>query len=254
MKFSFLAVAAMGVAALTMVSCTKEDAPSPTDTKGSFSIHMEYLWAMSGEPFEMNTNLYHPMTGDTLNYSTFKHYISNVTLVKADGSTWSPDESYHLLDVSDPSSLILQFDDVPNGTYTSLTLTLGVDSARNVSGAQTGALDPANGMFWSWNSGYIMIKAEGTSPQSGSGTFGYHLGGFSGEHSAIAVRNLPFPAGESVTVHGDDNPSIWVQANPARIFHTYGTVANGTHIHMPGENAGIMAQDFNSWVRVSAIQ
>jgi hypothetical protein len=71
--------------------------------------------------------------------------------------------------------VVFDFINVPAGTYTGMYLTMGVDSARNVSGAQEGALDPANGMFWSWTSGYIMIKAEGLSPQGAGGSFTYHL-------------------------------------------------------------------------------
>jgi hypothetical protein len=49
---------------------------------------------------------------------------------------------------------------------TGIRFLLGVDSARNVSGIQTGALDPARGMFWTWNSGYVMAKIEGSSPSA----------------------------------------------------------------------------------------
>jgi hypothetical protein len=57
---------------------------------------------------------------------------------------------------------------------------IGVDSARNNSGAQTGALDPTNGMFWSWSTGYIMAKFEGTSAQSpaAANALKFHIGGF----------------------------------------------------------------------------
>ena len=74
----------------------------------------------------------------------------------------------------------LTLSDVPEGSYTEMSYVLGVDSTRNVSGAQAGALSTANGMFWSWSTGYIMLKAEGTSPNSGTGSFSFHLGGFSG--------------------------------------------------------------------------
>jgi hypothetical protein len=36
---------------------------------------------------------------------------------------------------------------------TAIKFLLGVDSLKNVSGIQTGALDPAKGMFWTWNTG-----------------------------------------------------------------------------------------------------
>ena len=55
----------------------------------------------------------------------------------------------------------LELADIPNGEYTKVNYTIGVDAARNTEGAQDGALDLVNGMFWSWNTGYIFMKMEG---------------------------------------------------------------------------------------------
>ena len=118
---------------------------------------------MSGSTaFKLDTFLVQPMTQDSLNFSTFKYYVSNFKLKKSDGSYWVHPESYFLVDLSNSESLELSFSDIPAGVYTDLVFTLGVDSLSNVDGAQTGALSVANEMFWSWNSGYIMLKAEGT--------------------------------------------------------------------------------------------
>jgi hypothetical protein len=64
---------------------------------------------------------------------------------------------YFLVDFSDTTTTTLKLTILPY-LYNRLSFVIGVDSARNVSGAQTGALDPANGMFWTWNTGYIMAK------------------------------------------------------------------------------------------------
>jgi hypothetical protein len=236
-------------AATALYSCDKE----PVNTDGDFQIQMEYQWAMSGAPFTMNTMLYHPMSGDSLKFTTFKHYLSNIKLHHVDGSVWEAPESYHLLNVDDPTSLVLDFTGVPAGEYNALEITFGVDSLRNVSGLQTGALDPANNMFWSWNTGYIMIKAMGESPQSPSGTFSYHLGGFSGANSTILTKELNFPAGELLEITPDGTPVIHTMANPAKLFHTQGTVANMPMIHMPNTEAGIMASDFNQGVFIDHV-
>lgn len=236
-----------------MTSCGEDPIDEPKNEYGSFSVEFEYVWGSTLSPFSLNADLYHSMSGDSLNFSTFRHYVSNVQLLKSDGSWWVADDSYHLLDVSDASTLSLSFDDVPAGDYVGMHMVLGVDSARNVSGAQTGALDPANGMFWSWNSGYIMLKAEGSSPQSGTGSFAYHLGGFSGPNKATSERDMMFDGMDDLQITSGGHSEIHMQANPARIFHTYGSVSNGPTIHMPGANAGQMAQDFNTWVRVDHI-
>ncbi len=240
---------AAAIVVATLSSCEKE----PTSTDGDFQIEMEYVWAMSGAPFTMNTMLHHPMTGDSLKFTTFKHYLSNVKLHHVDGTVWEAEESYHLVDLSDPNSLVLDFTGVPAGEYTSLEITFGVDSLRNVSGVQTGALDPANNMFWSWNSGYIMIKAEGESPNSPTGAFAYHLGGFTGPDATVLTKELTFPSGELLEITPDGAPVVHTLANPAKLFHTQGTVGNEPMVHAPGTTAGIMASDFNQGVYIDHV-
>ena len=59
---------------------------------------------------------------------------------------------------------------------------------------RTGVLDPSGAgadMYWTWNSGYIFFKMEGTSPAAtGMGnSFMYHIGGFGG-YSAPTINNI----------------------------------------------------------------
>lgn len=246
-------MAVLAVAA-TVAACNKpEPEPTPNEVLGSFDIEFEYVWGMDGSPFVMSTPLHHPMTGDTLSFDTFKHYIGNVTVEDVDGHSFTDAEAYALFDAADASSLVLRVTNVPEGDYTSMTLTLGVDSTHCVSGAQSGALDPTLGMFWSWNTGYIMIKAEGTSPQSSTGAFTYHLGGFSGDQAVQAERTFDLSSHGLLTVRAGAAPTVHFLANPAKLWHTYGSVANGPSVHMPGEAAGIMGQDFHGWVYVDHI-
>ncbi len=243
----------IGVLMVLVAGCKKEENNPPAPKEGDFKIEFEHVWAANMDPFDLNSKLLHPKTGDSLTYLTFKYYISNIKLEKTDGSLWEDEESYYLLDLSDPTSLVLDFTNVPTGTYTKMYLTLGVDSARNVSGAQEGALDPANGMFWSWNSGYIMIKAEGLSPQGTGGSFTYHLGGFAGPNKAVLEKEIAFPTAGPLSISPNGTPTIHMLANPARLFHTYGSVANGSVIMAPGVNAGTMAFDFQDWTRLDHI-
>jgi len=249
--FNFVIISLL---ALTINSCKEDKVEQPKAlTTGSVQLKMEYVWAMAQSDFQLNEMLYHPMSGDSLKFTVFKHYISNLKLKRTDGSYWVAPNSYHLLDVSVPSSLAIKLDNVPTGDYTGIEVTFGVDSLRNVSGAQTGDLAQSNGMFWSWNSGYIMIKAEGTSPQAAGGSFSYHIGGFSGVNTSLSVRALSFPSSEILKVNEGSMPVLHLLANPARLFHSYGSVSKGSKIHMPGVDAGKMAQDFNSWVNVEHI-
>ena len=99
-------------------------------------------------------------SGENFSVTNFRYYISNVKLIKDDGSKYSVPNSYFLIDANDTNSLKVNLANIPGGKYTGVEYLIGVDSARNVAGAQTGALDPVNGMFWSWTQGYIFLKLE----------------------------------------------------------------------------------------------
>lgn len=133
-------------------------------------------------PMVLNTTAYTNPFGETYTINKFKYYISNVSLgLSGVPTTAIEKESYHLIDQSEPGSLSFSFEAEEN-SFITLSFLLGVDSTRNVSGAQTGALDPLKDMFWTWNSGYVMAKMEGTSPQSNQvgNKIEYHIGGFPG--------------------------------------------------------------------------
>jgi hypothetical protein len=99
--------------------------------------------------------------------------------------------------------------------YNSIAFTIGVDSIRNVSGAQTGALDPAKGMFWTWNSGYIMAKLEGNSIVSNepNQVFEYHIGGFSGSENVVEKVKLRFPLNDAISFHKGGRTQMLINAN-----------------------------------------
>ncbi len=108
---------------------------------------------------------------------------------------------------------------MPSGEYTGLTFTVGVDSTRNVSGAQTGALDPTQGMFWSWNTGYIFMKLEGYSPQSEKGGLTFHIGGFKAPNNTIRTIS-PSLNNSKVLVAAGKAPQVHLKVDVLEMFQT----------------------------------
>ncbi len=157
---------------------------------------------------------YQNLNGDSFSVETFKYYVSNISFTDNLGNTWYENESYHLINAEDTASLVIYIDSMPAGTYTSMNFMIGVDSARNVSGAQVGALDPANGMFWTWNSGYIMAMYEGHSPSS-TASFGlmiFHVAGFTGQYAGQRWVAPSFGA-NTATVDASNVPLIHMKAD-----------------------------------------
>lgn len=238
----------MGIFALTLIilSSCKKETPDPTPaapaSTDNVALKISHSWT-GASTFGLNTDYVHPVTGDALNFTMLKYYISNIRLKKADGTWWIQPDSYFLLNLENGSAAEINIPKVPYGEYTDIEYVLGVDSLRNVSGAQAGALSTSNGMFWSWNSGYIMLKAEGTSPNSTSNAFSFHLGGFAGANSVVTKRSHNF-VGNSLSVSGNGNCQIQLSAKPENLWLTSPSVSTVSTTHMPGAGAKAMALNF----------
>lgn len=164
-----------------------------------------------------------PLVPDTVTYrnslqqsytiSRFKYYIGKVTLRSVEGRAAIQD-GYFLIDAGEPESCRIVLKDIPDGQYSSLSFIVGVDSADNCSGAQSGALDPVNGMFWAWNTGYIFLKLEGRTPSSTAPghLFEYHIGGYLPPWNNIMQVLLPFDKPVQVTGGKSILPDIAVNA------------------------------------------
>lgn len=222
--------------------CKKKKIDTPAASTDTVRLKIEHVWQDSID-FVLNETYVHPVTGDSLMFTTLKYYISNIRLKKADGTWWVQPNSYFLMDLATGNTPSVELTNVPYGEYTDVEYVLGVDSARNVSGAQTDALSPSMDMFWSWNTGYIMLKAEGISPDAAGGSFAYHLGGFSGSNSVVTTRTHNF-VGNSLSVTGNGNCQIHLSASPENLWTTIGSVSNLSSIHMPGSSAHTVATDF----------
>ncbi len=117
---------------------------------------------------------------------TLRFYLSEITYLKGDYTVWTEPEGYRLMDLADSSSFnIASY--VPDGLFfDAIRFRLGVDSVSNSTGAHTGALDPGNGMYWAWHTGYVNLKIEGTCdacppPKK---DFEFHIGGFQNPFNA----------------------------------------------------------------------
>jgi hypothetical protein len=107
-----------------------------------------------------------------------KFYISNLALYQKNKLVYKDSVLARLIDLENRECLNLKFDKTKK--FDRIVFNLGIDSLTNVSGALGGDLDPTKGMYWTWQSGYINFKLEGTDPRckSRNNRFQYHLGGY----------------------------------------------------------------------------
>lgn len=243
---TIILTAITGIVLFGSESCRKKSDPTTTPqqpTTGEFGVEITNYAGDS--VLALNTGTYTNAAGNTFTVTKFNYYISNIRFKKSDGTEYAEPESYHLVQADKGSSRHFHIEDVPAGNYVAITFTIGVDSARNVSGAQTGALDPANSMFWDWNSGYIMAKLEGKSAQTGTAdsSFRFHIGGFTGTNSALHTVTLTFPL--TVALKGGAESTIPMKADLLKWF-TPNTIdlSAMNNIMMPSANSKKIADNY----------
>lgn len=207
------------IAALLLGACQKSLRTS-SNPAATHNLTIRFK-PMSGSDALVFGNNYSNVWGEQYTVSAFKFYVSHIYLTQADsGTTYEVNkDEYFLVNFADDNSTVLQLKAVPN-KYNRISFLIGVDSLRNVSGAQTGALDPAKGMFWTWNSGYIMAKLEGNSPASTqvNNKFEYHIGGFSGVDNVLKEATLSFPGSQSVTMQSEKSSELTITADVNKWF------------------------------------
>jgi hypothetical protein len=189
--------------------------------------------------------------------TAFKFYVHNIQMINTDsGKVFKlADDKYYLVDFSDSASTEIKISIAPY-VYNRISFTIGVDSALNVSGAQTGALDPALGMFWTWNTGYIMAKLEGTSPKSSqAGKFEYHIGGFSGADNVIKTVNLLFPFAQNLDLKAGKTSQMFVTCDANDWFFNPWDIkiADNPVISTPGELAKEVAENYSKMFTVDSV-
>ncbi|RKR84142.1 hypothetical protein BDD43_4369 [Mucilaginibacter gracilis] len=213
--------------------------------KGNLAVHFKNV--VDGKDLKLNdsTSFYKNANGDDFKITTFKYYISNVSLIAKNGDKVAIPDSYFLINAADSTTLNQQITNIPEGKYTGITFTIGVDSARNFAGAQTGVLDPAKGMFWSWNSGYIFVKLEGESPKSTAkkNRLIFHIGGAKAPNNTIRTFTQKFP--KTLKISEGKLPELELVANASALFQGKTTVDFAKlNFTMGGPNSVIVADNY----------
>lgn len=220
---------------------------SPTK-KGKLTLH--FVNMANGNPIVLADSVYTTPLGEKYNVTKLRYYISNIRL--AENAAFQNEENYYLIDVAKETGFTLN---IKEGKYSEMKFLLGVDSLRNFSGAQTGALDPMNDMFWTWNSGYVMFKLEGYSDSSSAtnNKLEHHVGGYRFGNQVATPIVLSFDEfkikeGQSVDIYINMNlDAYWSGVSQIRI-------AEDPVCTLPGTLAKKIAANFRGLFSIKEIR
>ena len=173
-KIKTILMAITTVAALS--SCSKKD-DNNDSTPAKVTLQFDHY--VGAEKLTLGTDAAgakaYTSNGQTLKFSEVKYVITNVVLVKADGTkvpyhTEDLDKGGFLINQADAASLAPVLNDIPEGDYKGIEFGLGVKKELNNLKLQTqfpnfyrltGEFKHSGIMHWEWANGYRFVKLEG---------------------------------------------------------------------------------------------
>ncbi len=233
-------------APLALFSGCKKDSDSMATTG---SVNFTVANMAGAQPLVLNTTTATTSTGETFTVSTFEYYLSNIKFTKSDGTTYSAPDTYYLVNQATPKSMSFSVPSVPAGDYTGVSFIVGVDAQKTGltdPSTFTGDLNQANNMYWTWNSGHIFLKMEGTLTSTNpTQALVCHVGGYTAPYNAI-VTAAPSFGSSKLTVRADKAPTIALQANIVKLFDGPNpiTLSTFTGAHMPSAPSVQIAQNY----------
>ncbi|WP_156026801.1 MbnP family protein [Sporocytophaga myxococcoides] len=217
---------------IMLTSCKNtEDTPQPATQTQNLSLKMSTV--IGNKPIDF-TSVFTTEAGARYTLSSFRYYVSNIRLVKQDGSEYPITGKYLLVN---PATEDYDLGQVPVGDYKGLKFAVGIDSVTNHADP---TVYPTNnplaiqspGMHWSWSSGYIFLMMEGSCDTTNTNTDVQTFGQFS--HPLFYHIGMDMLYRE-VNL---DNVSFAVNANDKKTLHVQTYLNNFfTGIDIKTENA-----------------
>lgn len=161
----------------------------------SFLYLLHFSFFVGEQPLHLSTACYRNQFGEPFSVEQCKYYISAIRVTDASGATQTLLAGAHLVDAADTTTLAVQVS-TSLSQLTAIHFDIGVDSQVNTRGVNTGDLDPMLGMFWTWNTGYIDARLEGTSDSAHAPAhrFTWDVGGYRPGANATREIVLSLPA------------------------------------------------------------
>ncbi len=141
----------------------------------TLSLQMKY-----GSERLIMDKIYATTAGDSVRFSTAKIYLSNIELLKSDGSSQLLNTTVYF---SLPEVLNVTTQKIPGGNYTGIRFNFGLTDAQNSFDSTTlscpNPLCVDNDMWWDETLKYTFVKLEGGVKKQGENEFSslvYHVG------------------------------------------------------------------------------
>jgi len=206
------------------------------------NIQLSIVPSFGTQTLHLADSAFYSNDSNALQIHLLKFYISHIQLLKNGHVVLEEKNSFHLLDANQVQSCRIDIENPHNIVFDELKFNLGIDSETNVSGAMGGDLDPTKGMYWTWQSGYINFKLEGSSKlcHTKNNEFQFHLGGYQQPYDCLQTLSFPILNSENIILKLDIQSIL----NQMDLMHTH-------HIMSPGIEAAMLSKIIASSFTIS---
>ena len=170
---------------LIFISCGSDQ--EINDTK----IFLNFSHNVDGNPVSMDDLSHTNLAGENYNVLTLKYLISDIKLISNEKDHEKIIKDIHFVDLSDPSTMVIESDIIENGSYT-LQFRFGLDATTNVTNSFVNETFHTS-MSWPemMGGGYHYMKLEG-SYTNDSTFYNTHTGPTMGmDHSFLCSFDVP---------------------------------------------------------------
>ncbi|MBX2844389.1 MAG: hypothetical protein KTR26_21685 [Flammeovirgaceae bacterium] len=175
--------------------------------------------------------------GDEITFSRFEYIISNVELVKEDGSIYSIPDSYYFMgqrSTDDSKREMIELKDIPAGNYKGINFSVGVDSETNANtdNFEKGDLEGGVGMDWGWASGYKFISWNGSyfnDVENKDVNFSFHIG------TDANYKTITKDFGKTISINDGMTSQIHLEVMAGKVFEAVGLNETGLNYPPPAD-------------------
>jgi len=189
-------------------------------TESELTLHFHPM--VNGEEFSYDNT--YTIDGQSIKFNVVQFYVSNLSLMQEDQTIVSfdggnDDKQDDLFLLVHPDQMMYQVGKIPAAHYHGLSFQVGVDTVVNSTIEPTAwpadhalSADNPNHAYWSWNSGYLFVRLEGT---VNGNDFVYHVG-----------TNKMFTTTGMIEAHSD----IMSEQKELMIMYNIGNFLNGVDL------------------------
>lgn len=239
---SFFAAIALS---LLISSCSKDTIVNVGDGK----LSLQFDAKIGSADFSLNSA--HTIGSRTYEFSHFRYWVSNLVLVKSDGSEYAVPDAYYLLEETNPVPVqdgsytyparkreTVSLSAVPMAEYKAIRFHIGVDATHNDNlSIQGGELSQLNGMTnvsWMWHTSYIFTSLQGKVTEGATSKSFVAETGLNENYKEVSIE-----LSEPVKVSSSKDWTIQLNVDVAKLIDGIDLIANPT---IGASQASLMSQ------------